>query len=314
VNLTRRPRAHATALAIILFMLGGLLASVAPSASAHTDTKAISLTNATTQSGRVFRDAVPSACGTPKAYPGGTNGGTTYNYSTSTYVAVATGCLTVTRVSADCGDATTDSANAHVVLYGGAYNPADQGANFVGDQGSSNNASSFGVDVTAGQTYTVVVSNTSTQANCSVQVKLEQDPDTKIAPLTGTHDTPTLTLSGSDANTYQCSVDSGAFAPCTSPAKMSGLSVGQHSLAVKAVDADGKVDATPATTTFDRCDRAKPTADVAAATKALKKAKKQLKAAKKSHQAQKIKKAKKKVKAAKKKLKAAKASLAACPA
>ncbi len=44
----------------------------------------------------------------------------------------------------------------------------------------------------------------------------------------------------------ECSLDSAAFTPCPSPQTYSGLSVGDHSFQVRAVDTAGFVDATPA--------------------------------------------------------------------
>jgi hypothetical protein len=56
----------------------------------------------------------------------------------------------------------------------------------------------------------------------------------------------TFTFSSSDAaGTFQCSLDLGAFAACTSPLTLSGLSEGPHELQVRAVSASGLVDPTP---------------------------------------------------------------------
>src|SRR3954470_4118341 len=63
--------------------------------------------------------------------------------------------------------------------------------------------------------------------------------------------TPTFTFSSSELGSrLECSVDNGAYATCTSPYTTGTLSQGAHSLAVRAVDPAGNVDATPAVRTF----------------------------------------------------------------
>jgi len=58
--------------------------------------------------------------------------------------------------------------------------------------------------------------------------------------------TGTFSFSGSDTGggaiaSYSCSIDSGAFGPCTSPSTYSSLGEGSHTFAIKAVDTAGNV-------------------------------------------------------------------------
>ena len=52
--------------------------------------------------------------------------------------------------------------------------------------------------------------------------------------------------SGESGSTFECRLDGGAWAPCASPAAFGGLAEGLHGFEVRASDAAGNVDATPA--------------------------------------------------------------------
>jgi hypothetical protein len=71
-------------------------------------------------------------------------------------------------------------------------------------------------------------------------------PETTITAQDGTG----FTFAANEPATFACSLDGAAFAACTSPAGYAGLASGEHTFAVRATDAVGNVDASPATVAF----------------------------------------------------------------
>lgn len=83
-----------------------------------------------------------------------------------------------------------------------------------------------------------------------------------VAPQTTIDSTPTGTIdiaaaafsfSSSESGAFQCRLDSSSsegWSTCASPASLSGLSEGTHTFEVRAIDAVGNVDVTPASATF----------------------------------------------------------------
>jgi uncharacterized repeat protein (TIGR01451 family) len=68
--------------------------------------------------------------------------------------------------------------NAHASAYVGSYNPANQGANFVGDVGSSV-TQPFAFDVPGGQSLVLVVTNTASAAVCDFAFQVVNLPCTE---------------------------------------------------------------------------------------------------------------------------------------
>jgi hypothetical protein len=76
---------------------------------------------------------------------------------------------------------------------------------------------------------------------------------------TTTDNTPTFAFTASEsASTFQCQLDSGAWAACTSPWTTKALTDGMHGIAVRATDAAGNTDATAATQSFSVAAAAAP--------------------------------------------------------
>ncbi len=87
-------------------------------------------------------------------------------------------------------------------------------------------------------------------------------PDTTIdsGPNGPTNDsTPTFTFSSTEAgSTYECKIDIGSFGSCTSPKTLAALPDGSHTISVRATDAAGNTDPSPATRSF-KVDTTPPT-------------------------------------------------------
>src|SRR5215213_2862693 len=79
-------------------------------------------------------------------------------------------------------------------------------------------------------------------------------PDTIIdSGPSGTTDSTSASFefsSTESGSTFECSLDGGAFASCSSPHRVDNLSEGSHTLQVRTTDAAGNTDASPASTTW----------------------------------------------------------------
>jgi hypothetical protein len=80
-----------------------------------------------------------------------------------------------------------------------------------------------------------------------------QAPNTTIGsapPAVSVGSSATVGFTSESGATFECQLDGGAWAACTSPKTYTGLALGQHTANVRAKDAAGNVDASPATATW----------------------------------------------------------------
>ncbi|WP_342375581.1 Ig-like domain-containing protein [Myxococcus stipitatus] len=107
--------------------------------------------------------------------------------------------------------------------------------------------------------HTVVATaedSTGNTATDTVNFSVDTVPDTQItasppaASTTANARFEFVSTSGDVRDTFECSLDGAAFTACTGPIDYANLAQGQHTFQVRAVDADGDVDATPASFTW----------------------------------------------------------------
>jgi hypothetical protein len=79
-------------------------------------------------------------------------------------------------------------------------------------------------------------------------------PDTEIGSGpsgTTTSTTASFSFTSSESgSSFECKLDTGSFASCSSPKALTGLSIGTHTFSVRATDAAKNIDATPVTRTW----------------------------------------------------------------
>jgi hypothetical protein len=88
-------------------------------------------------------------------------------------------------------------------------------------------------------TFKVVATNVNGHTSeASRTITVDTVPPAPVEPVqTGTSEFTFFT--GEAGATFECAVDGGGFAPCTSPQRLSGLAAGEHTFAVVAIDAAG---------------------------------------------------------------------------
>jgi hypothetical protein len=105
------------------------------------------------QSGRLFRDAIPTTCTTNSGFST-FSPGTSYGYEAYTFSASSTGCLNV--------DVTElGTSGLYIAVYEDSFNPSDPDENCIGQQGSSA-VVPFACPVVMGKAYILVIMETAT--------------------------------------------------------------------------------------------------------------------------------------------------------
>src|SRR5215218_9420411 len=159
-------------------------------------------------------------------------------------------------------DANTLNSDAFTLVKQGSVTPVASAVNY--DAQAMKAILNPDADLQADATYTAMVT---TAARDAAGNSLGADkvwsfataapsPSDTTAPETTIDSGPSGTVSSASASfgfssseagsTFQCSLDGAAFASCSSPKDYTGLSDGSHTFEVKATDAAGNTDATPA--------------------------------------------------------------------
>ncbi len=119
-------------------------------------------------------------------------------------------------------------------------------ASYIVDATDTSGAVTFTIDFSdlATNAGTQVVSTTNVSSITTDTVS----PDTSITSspsIISNSSSASFDFSSSKAGTFQCKLDAGSYAPCTSPQAYSSLSSTSHTFLVRAIDGVGNVDPTP---------------------------------------------------------------------
>jgi peptidoglycan/xylan/chitin deacetylase (PgdA/CDA1 family) len=207
------------------------------------------------------------ACSSPKSYASLADGPHTFSVRAKSGATVdptpATRTWTVDATAPDTSITSGPSGAVNSSSASFAFSASQPGASFE----CKLDAGAWGA-CTSPKAYSLLSSGSHT---FSVRAKdglgnVDATPATRTwtvdtsAPGTSITSGPTGTVSSTAASfafsstesgvTFECKLDSGAWAACSSPKAYSGLSNGSHTFSVRAKDAAGNVDPTPATRTW----------------------------------------------------------------
>lgn len=211
------------------------------------------ITTATgTQTDRVYRNGVPSVCGTAKPNPGILTAGTR-TFNSYTFTATQSACMNVTLTSAS-------AANLFEVAYSPVFVPANVSTNYAADPGVSANGQTFGLAVVAGTSYVVVVSDSSRSGTAAGTSYSLQIPSGIYTPLANVNHPPialahNVTVMASPNGTANANIDDGSSDPdagdtiTLTQTPPSPYSVGNTTVLLTVVDSKGATAQATATVT-----------------------------------------------------------------
>ena len=120
----------------------------------------------------------------------------------------------------------------------------------LGLRASRSNAPEVGISYVVSTTGDENQSNDS--ANRTEEVRFNPETVITSGPGNGTSKSASAEFNSPDSGvTFECRVDSNPFEACTSPYSVEGLSIGQHSISVRAVNEFGMADDSPAVTSWE---------------------------------------------------------------
>jgi hypothetical protein len=206
-----------------------------------------------TQVNRITRNAVVSACGTPKPFPGAiATAPTSHRFDSYTFTACQSFCLSPT-VNASSG------VNIFTAAYSPSFDPNNIGTNYQGDAGLSSDTQTFGITTTASTPYTVVVSEvlgtppdptpttyTLSIPACAINCNLNHLPVAKAKNVTVT--------AANNNGTVPANVDNGSSDPDGEPVTLtqnppSPYPIGTTNVILTATDPEGAFNQATATVT-----------------------------------------------------------------
>ena len=193
-------------------------------------------------------DAAGNADGTPQSYTW-TVDTTAPDTAILTHPADPTGSADASLTFSGTDGAGTGVASYECQLDGGTWNACVSPKDFTGLADGSHTFKVRAIDG-AGNTDATPASFTWVVDTTAPDTQLTSTPSPVSGSTTGAFAFTGTDPSGSGVASFECRLDGGSWSACTSPQSWTGLAEGSHTVDVRAIDAAGNKDATPASYTW----------------------------------------------------------------